>query len=383
MPSVVRVIARLNIGGPARHVLWLHRAFRERNWGSTLVYGKLDRDEGDAAKDVSQREGMVYMASLVRPVSPLKDLSSTLRLIWLLLRKKPDIVHTHTGKAGMVGRTAAWLLNMLPGRRIKVVHTYHGHVFSGYFKPGLLKKMVMIERFLWDRSDVIITLTRGLAADIGGHLDKSADRIRVVPLGLDLAPLLTVSRRNVFSERFGGDERTRWVGWVGRLVEIKNPQRFLRLAKALCERSAEDLRFVMVGDGTLKQDLLNQVRQAGLEDRIFFTGWMHDLVEIYSGLDLMVNSSESEGTPVALLEAMTAGVPVAATDVGGTREIVEGAPPSWLFNGDADDQTVQALADFLAQPVRYPDIFRREISERYSKERLADDLERLYRGCLN
>ncbi len=386
MPRVLRIIARLNIGGPARQVCYLHRAMGEHGFEEQLVYGRLDAGEGDLGGEVAGSPRARFLPALVRPVRPVLDVFAALQIFFHLRRLEPDVVHTHTAKAGLLGRLAAILYNgLLPrARRAVLVHTYHGHVFEGYFSPAFTACIKAAERWLWHRSDAIITLTPGLGNEIAGHLGLGPEKLRIVPLGLDLEPLLAVERRDVFSRRFGVS-REIWIGWVGRLVDIKNPGRFLRIAADLAARLSGRAGFVIVGDGPLRPALEREARNLGLID-LHFCGWSRDLVEIYSGLDFFLNTSDNEGTPVAVLEALAAGVPVAAAAVGGTREALASLPASssgvWLFSPENWSANLDEWAAHLAKPRRLPLELRREVADRHSQQRLARDLAGLYAELL-
>lgn len=381
-PKLFRVISRMNIGGPAHHASWLHRAFLDFGWDAELAYGRLDEGEGDFSSSLDGLKNVHYLPDMIRPMAPLADLKSVIQLYSLLKRSKPDILHTHTAKAGLVGRLAAVLYNLdarLHGRnRLVCLHTYHGHVFTGYFSPLMEKLVRFIESFLWHFTDRIITLTPSLGREICGLLDKSDNKLSIVPLGLDLSPLLKVQRSDIFNRHFGTDKRV-WVGWVGRMVEIKNPSRFLEVAEGLKQRLGNDTGFVLVGDGHLAGGIREEIRRRGLSDSVFLYGWSRDLEGVYSGLDLFCNTSDNEGTPVAVLESMVAGVPVMATDVGGTAEILEGISPAWLFPpASPDAASLDPVAKYLNAPSPLPDELRKDIARRFSRERLADDLKQLY-----
>jgi glycosyltransferase involved in cell wall biosynthesis len=285
----------------------------------------------------------------------------------------------------MVGRLALMLARpfrfVLGHSKVTCVHTFHGHVFSGYFSKGMTIIYKMIERLLWSATDIAVVLTPKLGSEIMDHLNVSPEGIRVIPLGLDLQPYLCVERKNIFNEDNFSPKY--WLGWVGRMVDIKNPFRFIELAKRLKEKLGDDIGFVMVGDGILRADVENHLSQLGLRDSFVLTGWRSDLAEVYSGLDALVNTSDNEGTPVTLLEGMSSGLPVLGTDVGGTAEAI-GCSPKGLsraihpekFLDEAPDQ----ILNWLASLSRLSEESREEIVERYSEERLYKKLLTVYQS---
>ena len=383
MTKILRVITRMNVGGPARQVAFLHEAIlKKRGVDSILVYGSLDKGEGDFSNLISGIEKTLYLKPLVRPVYLWQDFKAFTQLYLIIKKEKIDILHTHTAKAGLLARLAAVTNNM--GRKLSrkkpivIIHTYHGHVFDGYFsktKTFLIKK---IESFLWSNTNTVITLTEGQSKEICTHLQKDPSKCKIVPLGLDLYPFTTISKTKYFNDFFNQDA-THWVGWVGRLSSIKNPKRFLEISAELCKHpSLNHVNFVLVGNGELIGQLKASITQLALEKRIFLHGWANDLNDIYSGLDMFFNTSDNEGTPVAVLEAIASGVPVAATDVGGTSEILHNIENSWVFEKDNWLESINAWSDFLQTPKPISQNTRLKIAQRFSRENLLSKLESLY-----
>jgi glycosyltransferase involved in cell wall biosynthesis len=295
----------------------------------------------------------------------------------LIRRLKPDVVHTHTAKAGFVGRAAAWLAGVPV-----IVHTFHGHVFRGYFSETKTRVFIFLERLTARMSDTIITLTEGLRTELAEefHITRKA-HITVLPLGLDLDGFAGTPRH-------GGHFRAAWnippdaplVGIVGRLAPIKNHSLFLEAAARL-QPQMPLARFVIVGDGETRAEVEGRVDRLGLRDQVIFTGWQRDLAPIYSDLDALVISSLNEGTPVSVIEALAAGCPVVGTAVGGLQDLLDhGGLGKLVASGDAVGLTA-AILDTLRQP---PDMSaaRRLMLERYGINRLVKDLDSLYRGLL-
>lgn len=373
----MRIIARLNIGGPAIHVALLTERFGPPDYESQLVCGNIDEAEGDMAYFARER-GVepVIVPALGRALNPIGDLRTIWTLYRMMRRYQPDVVHTHTAKAGFTGRIAAWLAGVPV-----IVHTFHGHVFRGYFSPAKTRLFLLLERLTARMSDAVITLTEALKREIADefHVTRS-DRIVVLPLGFDLSPFLSAERRNgAFRREWGVADDALLIGIVGRLVPVKNHALFLQAA-AQVYAARPETRFALVGDGELRAELEAQVDALGLRDAVIFTGWQRDLARVYADLDTLVISSVNEGTPVSVIEALSAGCPVVTTAVGGLPDLLEGGRLGALVPSEDAD----ALAAALLDPQKpQPDAATRQLMhQRYSVDRLVSDLDSLYRSLL-
>lgn len=375
---IMRIIARLNVGGPAIHVALLTERFGPPDYESLLVCGNIDPTEGDMAYFARER-GVepVILPALGRGLNPLADLRAVWSLYRLIRRYQPDIVHTHTAKAGFTGRVAARLAGVPV-----IVHTFHGHVFRGYFSPARTRVFLALERLAARVSDAILTLTDTLRDELADEYRvASRERITVLPLGLDLDPFLNAERHNgAFRRAWNIPPDAPLVGLVGRMVPVKNIPLFLQAAALLRERKP-DARFVLIGDGELRAELEAQTDALGLRPAVTFTGWQRDLASAYADMDALVISSVNEGTPVSVIEALATGCPVAATAVGGLPDLLEhGALGRLVPSGDAG-ALARATLDMLDDP---PDgaAARRLMRERYGIDRLVSDLDALYRRLL-
>lgn len=320
---VVRIITRLNIGGPSVHATLLSTQLDPARFSTCLVVGVSEQDEGDVTAWVQGSQArVVRLRTLCRSIHPWADvvtLGAILRVLW---QERPQIIHTHMAKAGALGRLAACVYNGIgPGRapaaRASVLHTFHGHVLEGYFSPRLSRLFVNIERWLAQRTDCLIAVSRTVQQEL---LEKGIGRPaqwRVIPLGLDLACLAQLPMPN-------GATPVR-CGMVGRLVPIKNPSLFLEALQHVVHQGCPVLG-VMVGDGPLRRALEFEAQRRRLQGIVGFAGWQHDVAAVYGGLDIACLTSWNEGTPVALIEAMAAGRPVIATNVGGVGDLLDDQP---------------------------------------------------------
>ncbi len=375
---IMRIIARLNIGGPAIHVTLLTERLSPPDFESLLVCGTIGPGEGDMTYLARERGiAPVIIPALGRELSPLRDIR-TLITLWRLMRRfRPDVVHTHTAKAGFVGRLAAWLARV-PVR----VHTYHGHVLQGYFGPAKTRLFLALERFTARLSDRLITISPALREELAVRFRIAPpEKFAVVPLGLELAPFAHMPRRSGhFRAQHNIPPDVPLIGIVGRIVPIKNHALFLQAA-ALVRDRLPAAHFVIVGDGDLRREVEDQVNRLGLRPAVTFTGWVQDLKPVYSDLDALVISSNNEGTPVSLIEALAAGVPVISTAVGGVPDLLrQGEWGRLVPPGDAL-ALAEALIGTLDQQ-ESPSEIRAQVVATYDIERLCDDLATLYRRLL-
>ena len=397
--KIVRIIARLNVGGPAKHVVWLTAGLQDSNYRSLLVAGSVPSGEEDMGY-FADHAGVkpLYIPEMSREIS-LNDAVTVWKLFRLFLRERPDIVHTHTAKAGTVGRVAGFFYRWLtPGtlvgkpRACKFVHTYHGHVFHSYYGRGRTRLFLAIERALARLvTDRLIVVSTQQGAEIGNDFRVGRQgQIKVVPLGLDLGVFAAyTSRRARFREELGIDDETILVGIVGRLTEIKNHQMFLNSVARL--KGQTGMRFVVIGDGSLRESLEKQARSLGVESEVIFTGGRRDPEYFYPALDIVALTSLNEGTPLTLIEAMANARPVVATSVGGVvdllGDVVEDGPYQVCERGirvpTGDEGAFAAALSRLAadrQLQRELGARGREFVERiYRKERLIEDIKGLYR----
>lgn len=371
----MRIIARLNVGGPAIHVSLATSGLQDVAFSSTLVTGQIGATEGDMSYLTSEL-GVepVIIPELGREISPLDDLQALVALIRLMRRTHPHIVHTHTAKAGFLGRLAA----RLSGVPV-IVHTYHGHVFHGYFDSFKTRFFITLDQLAAMITDAVLTISDALKCDLLSLHIAPAEKIRVVPLGLNLTPLAKIDGlRGAFRAELGCPPDAPLVAIIGRLVPIKNHALFLAAAQRVA-LAMPKVRFVIVGDGECRAELELLTRQLGLAGVVHFTGWRRDLTSIYADLSVLVLTSRNEGTPVSILEAMAAGVPVIATEVGGVPDVLKhGLLGTLVAPGSLDAVAGSILAVLRASEHPYTVEARDWVLKQYDVARLIADLRRLY-----
>lgn len=387
--KILRIIARLNVGGPARHVALLNAGLESRGHRTLLVYGALDTGEASLeGPAIESGIPLMRVDDLGRSVRATSDLRAFLALLRVIFRERPDVVHTHTAKAGTLGRLAATVYNLTRGRntRTLVVHTFHGHVFEGYFSPAVNRLVRVTERTLARLSDVIVTISPRQQRDIVTRFAVApAAKTVVVPLGLDLDRLLAMPEHGPdLRAAIGAAPGDVIVGYAGRMVPVKDLPALLR-AFAQAQAVVPALRLVLAGDGPERPQVEALAREHGITGRLHLLGWVDDLPRFYATLDIFALSSLNEGTPVAAIEAMAAGRPVVSTDVGGVPDVVEPGVCGLLV--PAQDPAAMAaafvrLASDAHQRRTMGAAGRTRARERYSHLRLVADIERLYQAKL-
>ena len=386
--KIVRVIARLNIGGPARHVTLLADGLHAHGYDTTVIYGEPEASEGSFDDLLNRDINAIKLRGLGRRLRPWSDLRVFVQLLRIMFREHPDIVHTHTAKAGVLGRVAAAAYNATRPRhsRALVVHTFHGHVLDGYFSRRANRAVRTVERALAYLSDCIVAIAPHQRDDLVERFHIAPkEKVYVVRLGLDLAPLLEVdSGTPSLKSELGWGEDDLVFGYVGRLVPIKDVDLLLQ-AFAQVVSSVPSARLAIAGEGTERRQLEYVSAHLRLASRVAFLGWRRDLPRLYRTFDVAVLSSRNEGTPVALIEAMAAKLPVVALRVGGVPDVVIGGRTGLLVEGRDVDRLARAMIQLATDGDarrRMGDEGRSQVAKKYSVNRLVFDLDRLYRAGL-
>jgi glycosyltransferase involved in cell wall biosynthesis len=333
--KIARIIARLNVGGPARHVVWLTSALQNEHFQSVLLTGTVPEGEEDmswfaAENGVEPR----YIPEMSRELSA-KDIVSLWKVYREFCREQPDIVHTHTAKAGTIGRVAGFFYRWLTWKTflgkphpVKFIHTYHGHVFHSYYGRRKTQFFLFIEKTLARiASDKIIVISNQQFEEIHHQFGVGQTKqFKVIPLGIDLTHFEKAEEKQaLLRKEIGAKADEILVGLVGRLTEIKNHSLFLKIAKLYQENKKENsprIRFLIVGDGHLREPLEKEAVDLGITDTISFLGNRNDTDVVYAGLDIVALTSNNEGTPLSLIEAMANSRAVISTAVGGVIDLL-------------------------------------------------------------
>jgi glycosyltransferase involved in cell wall biosynthesis len=378
---VARVIGRLNIGGPAVQAILLTRAMQEHGFRTELIRGSEGSEEGNMDHLAAELGVRPIRIKPMRRDVGWRDVPA-LYLLWRQLREfRPHIVHTEAAKAGTLGRLSALLT---PRReRPVVVHTFHGHSLEGYFSARKASLFLAIERFLAQRSDLLIAVSSEVKADLVRLGVAEEGKITVVPVGLDLRAFVVSdqerrTRRAAKRANWGVGADETVVTLIARLVPIKRVDRFLRIASLLAERDAQ-IRFVVVGGGEQRTELMSSPAAHALGTRVVWTGFERNMPDVCFASDVVVLTSDNEGTPMSFIEAQAAGVPVVGTRVGGMATAVRDGRSGYLVEADDALAFADAVAAAFLRREELGVAGRADVLSRFSAERLAGDLAKLYR----
>lgn len=380
---VMRILTRMNIGGPAYHVSVLGGRMDPRRYSTLLVHGEVGPGEESIA-ELAQQEGcdVEFVPSLGPAIRPAADLRALVELIRIVRRFRPDIVETHTAKAGTLGRLAAWLA----GRpRPRIVHIYHGHVLGGDFGRPMTFTFTQIERGLARISDCVVGVSQGTVDELVERGVAPRDAFRVVPLALDLERFAALSRSDgaAFREHVGARVADVLLVCACRLVHHKRVDLLLRVVSHLRDPHPA-IRLAVLGDGADRPELERLADELGLSDVVAFVGYTTDVAPALAAADVVVLGSQTEGTPVFLIEAAAAGVPCVATRVGGTPEVVP--PDAGILVPPRDvtalGRAIARLADDAALRERMGRNARAHARERFAVEGALSEHDALYRDLL-
>jgi glycosyltransferase involved in cell wall biosynthesis len=384
--QIARVITRLNIGGPSIQAIRLTTALEAHGFETRLIHGRLGDGEGDMRYLLAPGADVVLEPALCRPLAPFDDVRAVIQVYRQFRRLRPEIVHTHMAKAGLVGRLAATAYNWTRGSapRARIVHTYHGHVLDGYFSPLMTRVFISIERALAGLSDAIVAISPAIREELLVlYKIGRADQYRVVPLGFDLGEFAAIDEtaradaRRVLQIPPGVPVVTT----VGRLTAIKQHSLFLEVFQRVAALHPDAVALV-AGDGELRAELEAQAATLGIAGQVRFLGWRRDLATIYGATDVFLLTSRNEGTPVALIEAMASEVPGVSTDVGGVKDVIDTASAGRLAPFGDVTALAGAVNELLADPAMRRSAgseARQRVVTRFGAGRLVAEIATLYR----
>lgn len=390
MPKILRILNRFNLGGPVLNASYLS-ADLSPEFETLLVGGREEPGELNAL-DIPRSLGLepMIIESMRRPISPTNDWKALRELRQLIRSFQPDIVHTHASKAGALGRIAAFQ-EQVP----VVIHTFHGHVFHSYFNSLKTTVYKHLERYFASRSSAIVTISERQRFELVEELGIiPPEKAQVIPLGFDLAPFSqdVTNRRQKFRNAFGLHDADIALGIVGRLAPVKNHRLFIDVIAELRRQGNERVVGIIIGDGEMRQEItryahLNRLvtnENDGARD-IIFTSWIYPMSEVISGLDIVCLTSLNEGTPVSLIEAQAAAIPVISTDVGGIQDVIKnGVSGAIIGDGDYSSmaQLIHTWSEDASLRASLGSAGKAFVNSRYSRERLASDMKALYHSLL-
>ena len=335
----MRIIARMNVGGPAVQISGLMRGLDPDKYDHRLITGFCAPDEADYLKTQAPDIQATRIRGLGRPIDARDDIRAFTELRRIIRDFNPHIIHTHTAKAGVVGRIAA----ITSRTNTRLVHTFHGHLLHGYFSPKKTSAVIQIERILAKKSTALISVGQQVRDDLLAAGIGRPEQYRIIPPGLSLPPM---PEKSVARAMFAIPEDSFVIAFVGRLTHIKRPDRFLDVVRSV-SKNTDRAQFLVAGAG----DLAPMIEQAATHERlpITYLGWRSDIENILAASDAMLLTSDNEGTPLSLIQAGMAGLPVVSTNVGSVGEVVENASTGILC-GTNSNELAAALTDLLADP---------------------------------
>lgn len=323
--KVLQIIARMNVGGPAVIVADLMRGLDSSKFEQKLITGYCADNEADYLETVATDVKATRIGGLGRSISPMADARAFLKLIALIRRENPDVIHTHTAKAGVLGRLAA----ILASSNALKVHTFHGHLLHGYFAGWKIKLVIAIERFLASRTNVLIAVGNQVKEDLLKAKIGSREQYKVFYPGL---PLPADIDRDRAREELGLELNAIYCTFVGRLTQIKRPDRLLDVVAA-CQARGLDLKFLVAGEGELFETSKARALQEKLP--VTFLGWRSDIDQLFAASDIAILTSDNEGIPLTLIQAAFAGIPIVAPRVGSISDIVIDGETGFLTSTQA------------------------------------------------
>lgn len=389
MPRVLRIHNRLIIGGPAINVTYLTK-YMAPDFETMLVIGDKDSHEQDA-DHLIMNLGLdpVVIPEMKRDISPLNDGIAYQKIKALIEKFKPDIVHTHAAKSGVIGRLAA------DACKVPVIlHTFHGHVFHSYFGKFKTNTFIQIERYLARRSTGIIAISDTQKHELANvyHICDEK-KIKKIPLGLDLDKFQVHQeiKRVEFRKQFNLNTDDIAIGIIGRVVPVKNHSLFVAAAKKVLAQTDLPVKFVIVGDGDMRPQMEQEFLAAGIdytyhpidprEATAVCTSWQTDMDYVLSGLDIVALTSHNEGTPVSLIEAQAASKPIVSTNVGGVQDVVTDNQTGFITEPGDADAFAAALLQFINNPEKrnyFGQLGKTFAHQHYSYQRLVRDMSDYY-----
>jgi glycosyltransferase involved in cell wall biosynthesis len=387
MIKVLRIVNRFNLGGPVYNVTYL-TAFMPDEF-ETILCGALPESQEGNALFIPEKHGVkpVIIKSMQRSINPFSDRKALKEIQKLIQEFKPDIVHTHASKAGVLGRTAAIKENVPV-----IVHTFHGHVFHSYF--GKIKTWIYktIERRLAKKTDAIIAISEIQKKELSAiHHITDASKITVIPLGFDLDRFKEnkEQKRLAFREKYKLSDDVVAVGIIGRLTAVKNHELFIRSIEKLVQRGKVNVRAFIIGDGERMEELkqlAHEIENKSGKSVFEFTSWIKNVDVALPGLDILALSSFNEGTPVSLIEAQAAGVPLITTNVGGVSDVVANGETGFIIDGFQLTDYAEKLS-LLAEDSNLRQKMSQNgwnfVEHKFHYRRLCNDMTKLYHQLLD
>lgn len=390
MPKILRIINRFNLGGITYNVSYLSKYLPAHY--ETLLIGGPEEEGEESSLYIPESLGLkpIIVHELKRSINPLSDYYAYKKIKQIIKEFKPDIVHTHASKAGAIGRLAAFSCNVPV-----VVHTFHGHVFKGYFSSFKTFIFKTIERYLSKKSSAIVSISEIQKTELTKEYKVcTPEKTHVIKLGFDLKRFAEhkTAKRELFRKDFYVQPEELAIGIIGRLAPIKNHFLFIDAIAYVAKNSDKKISAFIIGDGETKAELIKYTESKGLTwsekakdlQQITFTSWIKEIDVALAGLDIVCLTSKNEGTPVSLIEAQAGGKYIISTNVGGIKDILN---PNCGILSEADDtetykkNLLNAVTNF-SEVSKNANIASQEVINEFSYTRLCKEMDELYRSLL-
>ena len=372
---VMQIIARMNVGGPAVIVAELMRGLDKKQFEQILITGYCDDTEADYLDEVATDIKATRIAGLGRSVSPVADLKAFVGLIKTIQQFKPDVIHTHTAKAGVLGRIAS----IIAGRGAIRIHTFHGHLLHGYFTGWKTQLVILIEKFLAGKTDYLIAIGNQVKKDLIAAGIGNEKKFSVFFPGL---PDVHTESKSSLRRELELDPTAIYCTFVGRLTQIKRPDRLLDIAAKMVEQNV-NIHFLVAGEGELFESC--KVRATAQNLPITFLGWRKDIAQLFAASDIAILTSDNEGIPLTLIQAAQAGLPIVAPSVGSIADIVINEKTGLLTSPLATPMA-KALVALVENPEKRSSMGmagKAHAREYFSLERMLRDHTGIYNSAHN
>ena len=391
--KILRILNRFNVGGPIYNATYLTKYLNADKYETLLIGGKPEKHEQSADYVLNDlKVPFRQLKFMRRAISPLFDLISLIQIVFIIYKYQPNIIHTHAAKSGLLGRLAS----LFYYKKVKVIHTYHGNVFEGYFSGFKNKMILIIERFLAKHSTKIIAISKLQSNDlILKYKICEKEKVKIVPLGFDLSRFTKniKFKREKSRNEFNVSDEVILITIIGRIVPIKNHKLFLDVIKYCINKSGKKIKALIVGDGSEtgeiieyanKLDLSNSYKNLDKRCDVLFTSWRSDIDSILAASDIVCLTSLNEGTPVSIIESMASETASISTDVGGVSDIIENN-----FSGIVCSKEVKDYGENLLKIIEDDDLRLKlakngkSISlENYNYNRLVSNTESIYQNII-
>ena len=368
--KVLRIIARMNVGGPAVQISNLMRGLDPKIFDQKLITGYCEQDEIDYLELNAPEIPCTRIKGFGRRVSLKEDFLAFFYLAREIKKFKPDYIHTHTAKAGVLGRAAAILMFS----RAKLIHTFHGHLLHGYFSPFKTKLVVLVEKLLATRSTILVSVGEQVRDDLLAAGVGRQDQFKIIPPGVNLG---VITESHLIRTNLDIPESATVITFLGRITKVKRPDRFAQVALQISKQNPNTY-FLIVGSGELEEILKSELSTISLKAK--FLGWRNDIENILEATDILLLTSDNEGTPVSAIQAGMAGIPTVSTNVGSVSKIIDDGVSGILTSlnpSEIAEQLQKLITDTRLRQI-LGERAKVDITEHFSVSQLIKKHEEIY-----